>query len=468
MRGPNVRLAASTLIVVCISLAACGRSTPESVTVPATPQPIEVPVTVEVTRVVARQIVVDATPTPPQPCAPATLDQAKNVVIGAILPLSTPGAMLAGFSMQTALSIAVSEINDAGGIKGKPMRLVTYDSAGMADQGEMYAQRLITQDCAVAIVGIYHSDVGLAVAKIAHSFGIPLIVTGAIADEITATRFPEVFRISPTRSMLAQMPAKWLAEVGDYNKDGQLYVVVVADNNARSSALLGDLEQSLTHFAIKHDIVPVDLPSTDFSPVIARIVTMEKIPDAVFLLVNGSAALTLQSQLSAAGLGPQKATLIVTGKAALDSQSFWQIVPNGVGTIVMHLGPWPPTSTPLGDDFAVKYSQFFDRWPENYSFTSYDALRLVADSIQRAPSLAGRDIIAALEESNFQSAGGSYTFPYGSHNPPSGEAVPDFMWHQWPDVQTLYLRYSQPEQPAAQMQVLWPKLYHNADEPTIP
>ena len=77
--------------------------------------------------------------------------------------------------MQTALNIAVTELNDGGGISGKPVRLITYDSAGMPARGAEFAERLITQDCAVGLVGIYHDDVALAVAEVAQEYGVPLI-----------------------------------------------------------------------------------------------------------------------------------------------------------------------------------------------------------------------------------------------------------------------------------------------------
>src|SRR5690606_39081386 len=133
-----------------------------------------------------------ATPTPPQPCAAIHPGESAVVTIGAILPLSSPGALLAGYAMQTALNIAVNDINTQGGIHGLPLRLVTYDSAGTPERAAQFAERLILLDCAVAIVGLYHNSVAMAASDVAHRYGVPILIAGAGADDITARGYPEV------------------------------------------------------------------------------------------------------------------------------------------------------------------------------------------------------------------------------------------------------------------------------------
>ena len=342
------------LLLTSMWFAACGAvptSTPTPIVLKV---PVEIPV--EVTRVVTRQIVTAATPTPPTPCAAAPGESAL-VTIGAILPLSSPGALMAGFAMQTALNIAVTDINDLGGIGGDAVRLVTYDSAGIPERSAQFAERLILLDCAVAIVGLYHNGDAMAATDVAHRYGIPIIITAAGADDITARGYPEVFRLAPSYSMLAQAPAQWLSEVGDYNKDGTLAAAIITDNRQGPSDLLDAMQQSLADAGINTALLHVDLPSTDFSPVIARLVAHDTLPDAIFIAIKGEPALRLQSQLLEAGIGPQRSTLIVQNHAGLNSAQFWSEVPSGSGTVVLRLGAWTSKLTERGQDFAIKYDQ---------------------------------------------------------------------------------------------------------------
>jgi branched-chain amino acid transport system substrate-binding protein len=197
--------------------------------------------------------------------------------------------------------------------------------------------------------------------------------------------------------------------------------------------------QWLVENAFDVDVIAADLPTTDFSSVIARIVALEQAPDAVIINITGNAALDLQQQMFAAGIRPQQNTLVISGMNAINELEFWARVPDGLYTVVPRVGPWPSTVTPLGAQFAERYRTYFDRWPDIAAFAAYDAVHLAADAIRRANTLAPADLIVALEASDIELASGRYTFPYGSHNPPDGEEVSAHLWHQWLNVPLLYL-----------------------------
>ncbi len=464
---PNPKPGIATIcLIACLLLLACTATVQEPTAAP-TPAPVTVPVTVEVTRIVPQQVIVETTPAPPQACAPATFEDAQEINIGAILPLSSPGSLLNGFAMQTALNIAVTELNEAGGIRGLPVRLITYDSAGQPGQAAAYARRLIMEDCVAAITGLYHNRTALAAAEKAAELDTPLIVAGASIDSVTAARHPQVFRIAPTDTMLADMPAKWLAEVGDYNQDGMLFVVPIIDSRTADADYWQRLQAAFDEFAIRHEILPVDLPSSDFSSLIARIVSLEHLPDAIFIFTGGEDALAMHAQILASGIGPQKNTLIINHEPALDSDLFWRRVPDGAGTVVGRIGPWAKTVSPQGQTFALKYAQYMARWPEAHAFAAYDSVYLIADALERSQTPTGPDVAAALRLANVTLASGRYYFPYTADNSPNGLTAADSMWQQWPDVHTLYLQYVEPGQPANEMPVIWPQTYRTVDAPVI-
>jgi branched-chain amino acid transport system substrate-binding protein len=443
------------LLLACLWLVGCGSfsaPTPAPITVEV---PVEVPV--EVTRVVTQQVMqqVIATPTPVAPCAAHTPGESAVVTVGAILPLSSPGAILAGYAMQTALNIAVTEINEQGGILDVPLRLVTYDSAGTPERAALFAERLILLDCAVGIVGLYHNADAMAVTDVAHRFGIPVIVAEAGADDITARGYPEVFRLAPAYSMLAEMPAQWLSAVGDYNTDGTLSATIIAENSNSASTLIDAIGDNLVEAGIAAELLKVDLPSTDFSSAIARLVAHDQLPDAIFISIKGEPALLLQSQLLEAGIGPQRSTLIVQNHAGLNSAQFWAEVPNGNGTVVRRMGAWSSTLTERGHEFAIKYDQYMGHWPESYAFASYDSLWLLANALDSAPSWKGSDLVATLEEGAAALTSGLISFTL----PTTGTTAaiqPPYLWHQWLDSQVLYLQYTEVNQPADAMSVVWP------------
>ena len=66
----------------------------------------------------------------------------------------------------------------------------------------------------------------------ANAYGVPFVVIEAMADDLTAGKPATLFRLTPTESMVAQMPARWLKAVGDYNGDDSTVAVLIAENSA--------------------------------------------------------------------------------------------------------------------------------------------------------------------------------------------------------------------------------------------
>src|SRR5262249_46667326 len=66
--------------------------------------------------------------TPPSPPGAERTGESA-VQIGALVPLTRPGWVEAGRHLLAGLELAVGEVNDAGGIVGRPLDLVVRDTA---------------------------------------------------------------------------------------------------------------------------------------------------------------------------------------------------------------------------------------------------------------------------------------------------------------------------------------------------
>src|SRR5215469_12323731 len=98
---------------------------------------------------------------------------AQPIVIGEVGPLSPPGGYEDGKLMLDAAQMAIDEINKAGGVLGRQIKLVEADTRGKPEEGTAAAERLITQEKVSAIFGEFHSGVFLAEMEVAHKNGIP-------------------------------------------------------------------------------------------------------------------------------------------------------------------------------------------------------------------------------------------------------------------------------------------------------
>jgi len=102
------------------------------------------------------------------------------IKVGSFLSVTGPAAFL-GDPEQKTLELYVEKLNAAGGVLGRKLQLVAYDSAGDAEKARTFARRLIEQDRVDVIVGGSTTGETMAVVPLAEQAGIPFIsLAGAV------------------------------------------------------------------------------------------------------------------------------------------------------------------------------------------------------------------------------------------------------------------------------------------------
>jgi branched-chain amino acid transport system substrate-binding protein len=104
----------------------------------------------------------------------------EPIRIGAFLSV-TGGAAFLGDPEQKTLELYVEKLNAAGGVLGRKLQLISYDSAGDADKARTFVKRLIEQDKVDLIVGGSTTGETMAVVPLVEAAGMPFIsLAGAI------------------------------------------------------------------------------------------------------------------------------------------------------------------------------------------------------------------------------------------------------------------------------------------------
>ena len=126
----------------------------------------------------------------------------EPIRIGAFLSV-TGGAAFLGDPEQKTLEMYVEKLNAAGGVLGRKLQLVAYDSAGDADKARTFAKRLIEQDKVDVIVGGSTTGETMAVVPLVEAAGIPFIsLAGAIVITEPVKRW--VFKTPHTDRMACE------------------------------------------------------------------------------------------------------------------------------------------------------------------------------------------------------------------------------------------------------------------------
>jgi branched-chain amino acid transport system substrate-binding protein len=140
----------------------------------------------------------------------------EPIKIGAFLSVTGPAAFL-GDPEQKTLELYVEKLNAAGGVLGRKLQLIAYDSAGDAEKARTFARRLIEQDRVDVIVGGSTTGETMAVVPLAEQAGIPFIsLAGAVVIVEPVKKW--VFKTPHTDRMacekiFADMRARGIAKI---------------------------------------------------------------------------------------------------------------------------------------------------------------------------------------------------------------------------------------------------------------
>ncbi|MGO4714623.1 ABC transporter substrate-binding protein [Bradyrhizobium sp. 2TAF24] len=131
--------------------------------------------------------------------------QGKAINVGVIMPLSGANAQF-GINSRNGVELVADEINAAGGIKalgGARINLVVADSTSTPTTAANVAQRLLTQNDVVAILGAFASSLTIAISEVTERRGVPLL-TMSFSDQITGRGFENIFQVVAKASVLGK------------------------------------------------------------------------------------------------------------------------------------------------------------------------------------------------------------------------------------------------------------------------
>ena len=151
-------------------------------------------------------------------CLAPSTGWSKDVYkIGGVFSVTGPSSFL-GDPGKKSLEMAVDEINARGGIDGRLLEAVIYDDEGDPTKTVLAANRLISSDGVIAVIGPSLTPTTLAIIPIAEKASIPLISCAA-GIKITEPVKPWVFKtaqndVLAVRTIFKHMKKKNIAKIG--------------------------------------------------------------------------------------------------------------------------------------------------------------------------------------------------------------------------------------------------------------
>ncbi|MEZ5890194.1 MAG: ABC transporter substrate-binding protein [Xanthobacteraceae bacterium] len=125
-------------------------------------------------------------------CAPGTIAAAQEILLGYLPAAGGPFATFSKTNL-VAAQMAVDEVNAAGGVNGKKLRIISFDTAGKPDQAVVGLRKLAEDDKVLAIIGPFTSSECRVVFPAAERIGIVTMSMASSAPNL-AEPFTYAFR----------------------------------------------------------------------------------------------------------------------------------------------------------------------------------------------------------------------------------------------------------------------------------
>jgi branched-chain amino acid transport system substrate-binding protein len=330
----------------------------------------------------------------------------EPIRIGVIAEASS----ISGSAIPRGAQIAADEINAAGGVEGRRIEIIAYDDHNASADAVRAFQRAVSQDHVVAVIASYISEVVLALEPWSARLKTLLITPGAASDEISRHIHEDYERNKYT--FHGYLPSTFIADsICDAAK--QMLVeqrhmktaVVMSEDAAWTRPLDAEYLKCLPKIGLQVlDHVRVSPDTTDFTPIYNQIEA--KKPDVI---ISGIAHVGVQPTVQ---WHDQQVPIVLFGASSqATSSTFWKDT-NGAAEGVIYQSVTAPDAavTPKSIPFTQAFEKRYGITPSYCGYTANDDVHMLAEAIHRAGSTDPDKLVAAMEQTDYQSTLGQVQF----------------------------------------------------------
>ena len=304
---------------------------------------------------------------PPSPGAQRT--DPSPVQIGALVPLTRPGWVEAGQHLLAGLELAVREVNDAGGIVGRPLELVVRDTAADPQKAAAAVEELAQLGVA-ALAGEYHSVAARAAAARADVLGLPFLCSSAVLDALTEQPTEWVARLAPAQSHGWQIYADFLLAAGHKR-------LAIA---AEPSVYWASGTRILQDYLAPRGCAIIELDARALDPMTTCNGLVNSRATALLLLV-GNPELSA-SIVKAVRRDRRLAEILIGAPAGQPEFSEWAKLLGEDGAAIPFLRYLPATLSSLGTRVETALRERLGALPSFVAFEGYDTIAVLADVLR--------------------------------------------------------------------------------------
>jgi branched-chain amino acid transport system substrate-binding protein len=339
----------------------------------------------------------------------AAAAEQKVIKIGALYPL-TGNLAATGLDCKRGVDLAVEIINGKFDLNlplakeegipnlgGAKIEVVYADTKGDPKNGLAEAERLITQEKVVALIGAYQSAVTKTASQAAERLQIPFVCSDSTSPTLTERDFKYFFRVSPHDGTMARNQFEFLKDL-EAKKGMKVKTIALIYENTEFGANVAKMQQQYAKEFGYEVVADIAYPanSSDVTSEVGKLISAK--PDVVMHTAYITDAILFTKTFKEMDLVP-KGFLNMAGY--IESDYLPTVKADGNfffvrSTFALDLAAKKPMVGQLADMYMKKYNI---QMGENTT-RSFTAPFVVADAINRAKSTDPEAIVKALLETN--------------------------------------------------------------------
>lgn len=338
------------------------------------------------------------------PISVAAQEEGDTVRIGSLFELS--GAVAAyGQTQSNAIKMAVEEINEAGGISGKQVEIVEFDTKSDDTEAAVLATRLASQENVSVIIGPATTSQMQAAIPIVNEFEVPLVSPSVTNTDIVfdddGNVHPFAYRTSWPNSFQGAGIGKFAYE----NLNAEKTVVIYDNSSDYGVGLYDNFQENYEGEIVSVETVqPSD---SDFSAIVTNLMAQEF--DSIVILAFYQTAGPLVKQIREMGFEQP-----IVGSNGFGNDIIYELaLPENMND-VYYASLYPILED---DEFVQRYQEKFNSDPDMFAALAYDTVYIVKQAIEQAGSTNPIAVNEALENlGSFEGITGSFIYDE-NHNP---------------------------------------------------
>jgi branched-chain amino acid transport system substrate-binding protein len=318
-----------------------------------------------------------------------------------------------GQQMKNGGEMAVEDINEAGGVLGKKLKLEVGDDACDPKQAVAVANQMAGDNVAL-VAGHYCSGSSIPASQVYAESNLVQISPASTNPAFTDNRAgPNIYRVCGRDDQQGGVAGKYLAaHFADKN------IAIIDDKTAYGKGLAEEVKKAL-NAAGKQEVLNESYTAgeKDYSALVSKL----KQADVDVLFLGGYHT---EAGLIARQMRDQGMDTILMGGDALITQEYWSITgPAGEGTL-MTFSP-DPRKNPAAAEVVAKFKEKGIE-PEGYVLYTYAAIQAWKQAAEKAGSTDAAAVVKALNDTEFNTVIGKFKF-----NEKGDPNLPPYAVYRW-------------------------------------